>query len=51
MSFKMTQTHKFRDGKLQVYKQSNCKNWMARFHSAVKNKVISTKEESLREAK
>jgi hypothetical protein len=51
MSFKMTNSHKFCEGKLQVYRQSNCKNWMARFYSEGKHKVFSTKEESLHIAK
>ena len=51
MSFKITKSHKFCDGKLQVYKQSNCKNWMARFYSEGKHKVFSTKESSFGSAK
>jgi integrase len=39
--FKMTDMHKFKDGHLEVYKQSTTKNWYARFYTEGKYKVRS----------
>ncbi len=41
-SFSLTNVHRFRDGRLIVYKQSNVKNWYAKFHTEGKYKVRST---------
>ena len=36
---KMINVHKFKDGKLSVYKQSSTKNWYARFYTEGRYKV------------
>ena len=41
-SFSLTNVHRFRDGRLIVYKQSNVKNWYCKFHTEGKYKVHST---------
>ena len=43
--------HKFRDGKLRVYKQTRTRNWYARFFVEGKYKVRSLGTESFNEAK
>ena len=35
----MTNVHKFKDGKLSVYKQTSTKNWYARFYTEGRYKV------------
>jgi len=42
---------KFRDGRLHVYKQKNCRFWMCRFYAEGKYKTASTKETSFPTAK
>ncbi len=46
MSFEIVDMHKFRDGRLHVYKQSNCDYWMIRFYAEGKYKVRSSKSKS-----
>ena len=50
-SFLITKMHKFRDGKLHVYKTSTGSNWMCRFYAEGKYKVKSTLETNLSTAK
>ena len=47
----MVEVHKFRDGKLSVYKQSTTQNWYARFFTEGKYKVFSTGETNFNTAK
>jgi hypothetical protein len=48
---KMVNIHKFKDGKLRVYKQSSTKNWYARFYTEGKYKVRSLGTTSFNTAK
>ena len=43
--------HKFRDGRLQVYKQSNCAYWLTKFFAEGKWKYKSSKSKSFTTAK
>jgi integrase len=47
----MKNMHKFRDGRLSVYKQSTTKNWYARFYTEGSYKVRSTGETNFNTAK
>ena len=50
-SHTITDIHKYLDGKLHIYKQSNTKNWYARFFTEGKYKVKSLKETNFELAK
>ena len=50
-SFEIKKVHKFRDGRLHVYKVSTSRNWMCRFYADGKYKVKSTLETNLSTAK
>ena len=43
--------HKFRDGRLHIYKQSNCEYWLLRFYAEGKYKHKSSKSRSFTTAK
>ena len=51
MSYKITDIHKLRDGRLHLYKRSDCRFWMCRFYAEGKYKVTSTGELSVSSAK
>ena len=51
MVLKSTEIHKFRDGRLHLYKREDCKFWMCRFYAEGKYKVKSTLETNLSTAK
>ena len=50
-SFSITNVHRFRDGRLILYKQSNVKNWYCKFHTEGKYKVRSTGSTNFNNAK
>ena len=50
-SYSIEKIHKFRDGKLHIYKKSTMKNWMCRFFAEGRYKVQSTGETNLSTAK
>ena len=49
--WKVSKMHKFRDGRLHIYKQSNCDFWMIRFYAEKRYKVRSSKTKSFTTAK
>jgi len=51
MSYKITKMHKFRDGRLHIYKQSNCLFWLIRFYAEGRYKHKSSKTKSFTTAK
>lgn len=51
MVLKSTEIHKFRDGRLHLYKREDCKFWMCRFYADGKYKTTSTKETSFSSGK
>ena len=51
VSHTITEIHKYIDGKLHIYKQSNTKNWYAKFHMEKKYLYKSLKETKFEIAK
>jgi integrase len=42
--YQVSELHKLRDGRLHVFKRTDCRYWMARFYADGRYKVASTKE-------
>jgi integrase len=50
-NYQISEIHKFRDGRLHVFKRSDCRFWMCRFYAEGRYKVASTKELTFSAAK
>jgi len=51
MSYKIAEIHKFRGGKLHLYKPTDSRYWLCRFYADKKYKIASTNEIAFGNAK